>query len=140
MSEFGTDLNILVLSHIGDSEPVAALLAAFGANVVMFKVVDTARGAHDDRLIYHAESWRLYLKHDFPDLVIYDDVGLYHKWVSAIRDRKGVPVLYLDSGVERRAIVRAVRDVPVTALASILHQASESPNLFKRIWRRIRRA
>lgn len=139
MSEIRSDLNVLVLSNVGDSYPVAALLAGMGANVVMFAVVDAARGARDDRLIYHAESWRLYLRHDFPDLVIYDDVGLYHKWVSAMRDRKGVPMLYLDQGIERETVTRAARDIPVTALASILNEASEPP-LWKRIWRRIRRA
>lgn len=136
MSEIRTDLNVLILSNVGDSYSVASMLAAAGVNVVMFTVVDEARGAPDDNNVYHAESWRPFIKHDFPDLVIYDDINLYHKWITALHDRKGVPILYLDTGTERSVINKAVREVPVTVLASIIREASGLPVRWWNKWRR----
>jgi hypothetical protein len=135
MSELWTDLNVLVLSNVGDSYPVARLLSTAGVNVAMFMVHDGSRGERDDHNIYHVESWRKFIKQDFPDLIIYDDVNLYHKWIRANEVRKGVPILFYDSGIARNQALKIVRELPVTVIASIFDAVSEpSTKWWHRLW------
>lgn len=135
MSEMWTPLNILILSEENDCLRVAELLSGTGANVKCFKIHDENRGLTDNLGVEYLHSWRTEL--DFPDLVIYDDTVLYNKWVRATKDKKGVPVLYLDTGIEKRTVQRAVQELPVTVLASILSEVSEPSTIrWWQFWRR----